>query len=582
LMFLTTQAWGLTIFPEHQRSALHYIFKTSPFDLAKLDLDGKIVTSGIKLVPVKEGYVDLKPNQGRIDLKVAEYMFERYLARSVYTAYQGRAQGSAFLVGPNLVMTNKHVIGFKDSKYGTQLKCNDFKIKTHHQKTYSCHKVHYCGKQDYCLVEVANSKLPSLDKLSPPLDFATEYWIGSKTLLFMIGNSGGWGIQGSSSRSHGFDKVIKKYLYNEKHILYHKIPSYSGSSGSPIFNQQGQVVGINFATNTDGIVASGGIVTNFAVQTRHMLYHLKRNLPASVYKKLSFGEGVSQEEVERYFESLTEAAQDIKRLDENSRDILFDELDRGSTLSEGKNYLKAQMSQTLASHELGPYDKYFLKHSISAMKIINELKNVYPEYTTYNSAYGSCAKAKNITKECFNSKIVDIKKARIQKSVSRKLNDRELEILINSLNFNQEKYNFVYYIHEVKLTQQQSKQLFAQTLESFDDISRFSDMVFYDDGSHPYVSDAGAKSYMNYLSNLGYTHELTSADSFNVAINNKSLKKYIASFEKKVLLPWKKSWTFINAKKNEAFNKKILSEWCQQNDFQAYEQQLYQALSEAI
>ncbi len=226
-----------TIIPSRSLAGLHYLFK----DYEILDEESLVKVTGpvieitngetIGAKVFREGY------SSEIDLE--DFEEEQTLAVSVFEATTGSGTdiGTAFLVGQNIVLTNRHVMSIKP---GSKVHpCGKFSVKLNHkEERVACERVRFCSnKFDYCVVEMQNMLNGSpLGAEIKPLRLTRKIKGDKDIRLLHIGNAAGLGIQASSGRG----VVIQDGEF------YHYAPTLGGSSGAPIFNERGVVVGINW------------------------------------------------------------------------------------------------------------------------------------------------------------------------------------------------------------------------------------------------------------------------------------------------------------------------------------------------
>jgi V8-like Glu-specific endopeptidase len=223
--------------PSRSLAGLHYLFKGHELDDEKglVKVTGPVVeiTNGEKLGAKvhRNGFVT--------EMDSDDFEQQQELGRSVFEARTGTGNnvGTAFLVGNNIVLTNRHVMGL--SPGSRQWPCGMFSIRLNHRdERVSCKKVRYCShRYDYCVVEM--NKLESGDPIGSevrPLRLTRKIKEDKDIILLHIGNAAGLGIQ--ASRGQGVKLRQGEFI--------HFAPTLGGSSGAPLFNEKGEVIGINW------------------------------------------------------------------------------------------------------------------------------------------------------------------------------------------------------------------------------------------------------------------------------------------------------------------------------------------------
>ena len=150
------------------------------------------------------------------------------LKQAVVTVSGVSSYGSGFnLKAEGLIVTNRHVV---EDNIGTIVTFAD-------GRRYPVSKWQYVGEYDLAVAVISGEDLPHVE-------LSAELPLPDDPLIF-IGNP------------LGFDWTISEALmleivdYGEEHIIHFSGPVRSGSSGSPLFNSAGQVVGIIFASLRD-------------------------------------------------------------------------------------------------------------------------------------------------------------------------------------------------------------------------------------------------------------------------------------------------------------------------------------------
>ncbi len=258
-------------------AGLHYIFKgfenDEEDDVVKVTGPVVEITQGDKAqVKVhKEGYLS--------EIDPEDFEQEQILGQSVFEAISGSGSnvGTAFLVGSNIVLTNRHILSL--SQGDKDWVCGKFSIKLNHKdERVSCKKVRFCSyRYDYCVVEL-NKMMNGLSigtevrslRLTNKIKSNKEHW------YMHIGNAGGLGIQASRGRG----------IRIKNGEFYHFVPTIGGSSGAPIFDERGDVIGVNWAHTGEDFIDETAY--NRGVLATSIYQELKKTHPYTLKDIKSF------------------------------------------------------------------------------------------------------------------------------------------------------------------------------------------------------------------------------------------------------------------------------------------------------
>ena len=194
----------------------------------------------------------------RVPAQTAPQIAEKALAATVYLEMQDSKGvplgfGSGFFVGDNLIATNYHVI--EGAARGSAKLVGQF-------STYTIEGVTATDKtNDLALLKVTVSGIKPL-----PLGNSSDVKIGET--VYVAGNPKG--LEGTFS-----DGIIssRRDPYT-KERLQMTAPISPGSSGGPVLNSKGEVIGISFMTLV------GGQNLNFAIPSRYLTELLTESTPA--------------------------------------------------------------------------------------------------------------------------------------------------------------------------------------------------------------------------------------------------------------------------------------------------------------
>ena len=190
--------------------------------------------------------------------QTAPQIAEKTLAATVYLEMQDSKGlplgfGSGFFVRDNLIATNYHVI--EGAARGTAKLVGKF-------TTYTIEGVTATDKtNDLALLKVT---APGIKPL--PLGNSTDVKIGET--VYVAGNPKG--LEGTFSNGI----ISSRRDKNAKERLQMTAPISPGSSGGPVLNSKGEVIGVSFMTLV------GGQNLNFAIPSRYLTELLTKSKPA--------------------------------------------------------------------------------------------------------------------------------------------------------------------------------------------------------------------------------------------------------------------------------------------------------------
>ena len=144
---------------------------------------------------------------------------------------QAISLGSGFVVGDGVIVTNLHVIAGASRGYA---KLPDQKDKLPIEGTFGIDDVH-----DLAILSVPRLKVKAL-----PLGDSSQVVTGDE--VYVVGNP--QGLEGTFST--GIVSGIRKF--GEDSLLQITAPISPGSSGGPVTNSKGEVIGVSVATFKEG------------------------------------------------------------------------------------------------------------------------------------------------------------------------------------------------------------------------------------------------------------------------------------------------------------------------------------------
>ena len=196
------------------------------------------------------------------DTQSAEEIAEKALAATVHLEVKDRngkilGFGSGFFIGKNQIATSFHVV--EGAAKGTAKlvgKTRKYAIKKIYIKTDK--------ENDLALIRVTPFA-------GEPLSLGDSDGVKIGQTVYVAGNPKGW--EGTFS-----DGIISSIRGSSTRKLFQMTaPVSSGSSGGPVFNSKGEVIGVSFAT------FKGGQNLNFAVPSNYLKSLLGRLAPAKPF-----------------------------------------------------------------------------------------------------------------------------------------------------------------------------------------------------------------------------------------------------------------------------------------------------------
>ncbi|MBK22572.1 MAG: hypothetical protein CME70_01090 [Halobacteriovorax sp.] len=247
---------------------LHYLYKSVKIKGDTVHVKGPMLS---KRVPVNEESSErFSFKKRKFTISLDEFNFEKALAQNTFTAISndGTGRGTAVYIGGNFILTNFHVY----NREYEMTACKTFKVKLNPDlgsKSFACKKAIKCNKElDYCLVEMKGD----LAKYTHAPNLKLE--IEENQIVRLLGNVGSKGLQASKAR--GLVLKGKRYL--------HQAPLFKGASGGPLFNDSGELIGINFAETK---ILRGSKAYNFATPLKFIKEDLEQDTDPSIMGQIA-------------------------------------------------------------------------------------------------------------------------------------------------------------------------------------------------------------------------------------------------------------------------------------------------------
>lgn len=170
---------------------------------------------------------------------------------SVVTILTGGGQGTGFFVAPDLILTNEHVVGT----------ASRIKIKLIEGGEVYAKTLRSDVKRDVALLQVDSGTYPALPLRDAELNLAEE--------VYAIGSPLDESLAGTVTKG-----IVSQFKQNQQglDLIQADVSVQPGSSGGPLLDAQGQVVGMSQSGLTDGASYSIGI--NFFIPIADVLKHL--------------------------------------------------------------------------------------------------------------------------------------------------------------------------------------------------------------------------------------------------------------------------------------------------------------------
>lgn len=545
------------IIPSKAIDHLFYLYK-----------DYSVVENEVKVTG--QNFTRTGPNQLAHDEKghkatipFSSFSFYRYLGASVFKAKTGGGggAGTASLVGKNLVLTNQHVLATDNKKK----ECRQFEIYLDDQEKHavSCKRVLYCDTQDFCLAEMNQYNGKDLSDLVRPLSLKSSQETKAKKLL-IVGNAYGLGIQGSSGSDYKYVKKgsISGGYYFDENVLVHHTPTLSGSSGSPVFNEQGEVVGLNYANNSlKGFVDDNA--HNMAVPSSYIVSQLKKNLEESDYNNLSIDQKISSNIISKYNDQLKESfeiASNIQ-LDQN---LILSAIDKNN-LKDIDEEIKQQSLQLISRLDLftkRETDYLGSANSVKAVSDIRDINNIINDFNLKYSVEKQCLKNKDLTLECKQELVFK----RLEKiSLFNEINKQDFKKIMNKRVGLRETtaHDILNAIRDDKILH---FKILKGCMEGFKTIQKSDDIVFFENSSSIYYDNTKCQeTMMNKIraSGLRWTANIKNSEAASLIGSNTDIATLERDFESMVGVKWKFGLLGRSGTKAEkvAQNKALIAAW---------------------
>ncbi|MFY7992662.1 MAG: trypsin-like peptidase domain-containing protein [Bacteriovoracaceae bacterium] len=552
-----TLAGPQVIIPSKAIDHLFYLYK----DYSVVDNEVKVTGQNFTRTGPNQLTHDEKGHKATIPF--SSFSFYRYLGGSVFRAQTGGGggAGTASLVGKNLVLTNQHVLATDNKKK----ECRQFEIYLDDQEKHAvtCKRVLYCDVQDFCLAEMNQYNGKDLSDLVRPLSLKSTQETKSKKLL-IVGNAYGLGIQGSTGKDYRYVKKgsVSGGYYFDENVLVHHTPTLSGSSGSPVFNEQGEVVGLNYANSSvKGFVDNNAY--NMAVPSSYIVSQLKKNLEQSDYKSLSIDQKIASNTISTYNDQLKENFE-ISNNIHLEQELIIGAIEKND-LKVINEEIKQQSLQLIA--RLDQFSKREIDYlgNVGSVKAVSDIININNIMNDFNLKYTvekQCLKNKDITLECKQDLVL---KKLEQINLFNEINKQDFKKIINKRVglYETTAYDILNAIRDDKILH---LKMFKGCIEGLKTIQKSDDIVFFENSSSIYYENTKCQeTMMNTIreSGLRWTASIKNSEAASLIGSNTDIATLARSFESMVGTKWKFGFLGRSGTKAEkvAQNKALIAAW---------------------
>jgi hypothetical protein len=438
----------------------------------------------------------------------------------------------------------------------------------------------------------------SIGEYTTPLSLSsTLAQVGST--IHLIGNSFGLGVQGSEGKDFTYVDRIKeigqelalKYYADSLYELNFYAPSLGGSSGSPIYDNAGSIVGINYAHSSKTGSSVGDDVTNHAVPAYYIINQLKKNLPAEVISQLNFNRknldrdedyrnqwlSALKESKQTYVYDYEELLSCIKQEDyKNCENTIANQFNLAS--------LKKKYS-LLNLIELNLMDWPQLNLIKGLKEIANASKNLNVSYFDLQKLRKDCAIERNLTSDCLTKKQIqsNLRKLPYFAKIAEHYNNSQFNQIVEVLASRVKKIEADYYFELQNIVHNDK----ALNLRFYQECLKNVKKLFIKDGlfdgySTPLYHETCTTTAGKVMQEAGYKIEESEMDDLKIIIQSSPLISSLnETFTNIVLKKWK---VFMNqplqSKDNRhKFNLKLIEEWAKKQNLSLDEKSFYDIIS---